>query len=133
MTPERSAYMQRWYKENQERIKTHAKKYRTENPNVIMYQRVKGRAKRMGIPFDLELEDIVIPDHCPIFNVPFVIGEKSPWNPSLDRIVPEKGYTKGNVVVISYRANSIKNDATPEELRKVADFVDLLLVSRYAS
>lgn len=92
-----------------------------------MYQRIKGRAKKHRLPFDLELEDIVIPDKCPVFGVPFVIGTKSKWNPSLDRIIPDKGYVKGNITVISVRANSIKNDATPDELRKVADYVDSLL------
>ena len=96
-----------------------------------MFTRVKTRAKKKGIPFDLELQDIIIPNKCPIFNVPFVFGKKSPHNASLDRIDPTKGYVKGNVVVISYRANSIKNDATPEELRLVADYVDQLLISRY--
>lgn len=96
-----------------------------------MLSRVKTRAKKLGLPFDLELSDIQIPKECPVFKVPFVLGEKSKWNPSLDRIIPEKGYVKGNVVVISVRANSIKNDATPEELRLIADFVDKLLVSRY--
>ena len=43
--------------------------------------------------------------------------------PSLDRINPKLGYVKGNVQVISWRANNIKRDATAEELRLVADFV----------
>jgi hypothetical protein len=96
-----------------------------------MYTRIKTKAKKYQIPFNLEKSDIIIPECCPVFNVPFVVGEKSPWNPSLDRIDPTKGYVKGNVVVISVRANSIKNDATPAELRRIADFVDALLVSRY--
>ena len=40
-------------------------------------------------------------------------------SPSLDRIFPESGYTKGNVRVISWRANWIKNNSTIEEIEKL--------------
>jgi hypothetical protein len=45
-------------------------------------------------------------------------------NYSLDRIDSSKGYIKGNVWVISLRANRIKNDSTPQELRLIADKVE---------
>jgi hypothetical protein len=35
----------------------------------------------------------------------------------------EQGYTDDNVRVISMRANTLKNDATLEELLKVVDYV----------
>jgi hypothetical protein len=38
---------------------------------------------------------------------------------SLDRIVPELGYVKGNIAVISNRANSLKSNATLEELERL--------------
>ncbi len=120
-----------YYQENIVRINELKKVRELQNPQQIMYTRVKTRAKTKGITFNLEIGDIIIPDKCPIFNTPFVFGKKSPYNASLDRIDPTKGYVKGNVVVISYRANSIKNDATPKELRQVADYVDALLISRY--
>ena len=53
----------------------------------------------------------------------FVAGEKGnyEYTPSLDRIDPTKGYIKGNVWVITKRANTMKNSATREELLKFAD------------
>lgn len=42
-------------------------------------------------------------------------------SPTLDRIVPDKGYVRENVWVISGRANRIKNDATIEELELIAE------------
>jgi len=84
------------------------------------------RAKQRGIDFDLEEKDVHIPEYCPalglkIQSVRGVTG--SDYSPSLDRIDNSKGYIKGNVCVISFRANTIKNSATPEELRKIANFL----------
>lgn len=60
---------------------------------------------------------------CPLLEVPFVAGEKGnyEYTPSLDRIDPNKGYVKGNVWVITKRANTMKNNATRAELLKFAD------------
>lgn len=82
------------------------------------------RAKISGLDFNLELSDIVIPDRCPIFGNKFHKNPDRRDSPSLDRIDSDKGYIKGNVWVISRRANIIKNDATPAELRMIADAVE---------
>ena len=76
----------------------------------------------MGIVSDLTLQDLKLPKLCPILGVELKYkgGDSSP---SVDRIVPHLGYVKGNVQIISMRANRIKNDATPDELRKVADYM----------
>lgn len=83
----------------------------------------KQRAKNQGLEFNLTIDDIAIPDKCPLLEVPFVAGEKGnyEYTPSLDRIDPTKGYIKGNVWVITKRANTMKNNATREELLKFAD------------
>jgi hypothetical protein len=88
-----------------------------------LWQRAKHRASLWNLPFNIDEEDVVIPDVCPVFKVPMRIGTK--YAPSLDRINPRKGYVKGNVQVISTRANMLKNDATAEELRMIADFVEI--------
>jgi hypothetical protein len=85
--------------------------------------RVKSRAKRLGIPFNLELTDIAVPEVCPILGIKLATRQGRqgfyPDSPSLDRIDPKQGYIKGNVRVISARANLLKNDATIEELEAV--------------
>jgi len=82
------------------------------------------RAKRDGVPFTITLKDIVIPKRCPVFGTLIKKGDKSRENsPSLDRKQNNLGYVPGNVFIISCRANRIKNDSTPEELRAVLSYV----------
>lgn len=83
--------------------------------------RVKSRAKRLNIPFNLELADIIIPTHCPVLGLKIQTGQGyNPVNsPSLDRINPKGGYIKDNIRVISNRANLLKSNATVEEMRLV--------------
>lgn len=100
---------------------------RSKTHEFSMHRAAKQRAKEHQLPFNLELDDIIIPERCPVFpdivlriNVDH-LGDDSP---TLDRLIPELGYIKGNVRVISCRANRIKNDATVAELRRVADWLE---------
>lgn len=91
-----------------------------------MFVQAKSRAKQKGIKFDIALEDIPDkPDLCPILGIPLKVHEGfSGWHddsPSLDRIVNEKGYVKGNIRIISNRANRLKLDATFDELEKILE------------
>ena len=83
-----------------------------------MWYSARERSKTRGIPFEIEVADIQIPLVCPLLGVPLQRGswKHHDFSPSLDRIDPSKGYVKGNVWVISYRANQIKNNATLGEL-----------------
>ena len=88
------------------------------------------------MPFDLEPQDIkdklnLTGSKCPVLGVDMEISKLGSKNndltPSIDRIDPKKGYVKGNIIVVSMRANRIKTDATIDEIRKVADFYEKLL------
>ena len=83
--------------------------------------RARARAGNKGLLFEIQLEDIAIPDKCPILGIELGIAEgiAADFSPSLDRIDSTKGYTKDNIVVISYRANRIKNDSSLEEIEKL--------------
>lgn len=91
-----------------------------------MVRAAKARASKAGVPFDLRPEDITIPFECPVLGIPIIVGsdKASDNSPSLDRVVPLLGYVRGNVLVISNRANRIKNNATAPELRQVAEFFE---------
>jgi hypothetical protein len=84
----------------------------------------KFRAKRDNRIFDLKKEDITVPSHCPVLGIPLACGTRESHDnaPTLERIHQNEGYVKSNVMVISYRANRIKNDASLEEIAAVLSF-----------
>lgn len=104
--------------------------YATVSLEKLTLQRAKSRAAKRGVEFSLTLDDIVIPEYCPVLGVKLARGDKvhADNSPSLDRLVPSKGYVPGNVAVISYKANRIKNDATVQELQDVLDWMRLYAV-----
>lgn len=103
-----------------------ANKTRKRHPETVMVRAARRRATELGLPFDITPADVVIPEVCPVLGIPLAAGSGSACDssPSLDRIVPSLGYVKGNIAVMSFRANALKRDATAEELRKVAAWLD---------
>lgn len=99
-----------------------AKIKRFNNPEGYLLAAARQRAKRKNLEFNIDIQDIFIPTRCPLLGVVLEMsGDPSLYNsPSLDRIDPLKGYIKGNVWVISKRANSIKTNASLDEIEKVA-------------
>lgn len=90
----------------------------------------KIRARTLGIPFNLEASSLSIPERCPIFNTPLVWTDKiTNDTPSLDRLVPDKGYVSGNVTFISMRANRIKSDASLSDLQRIVEWMQQQPVS----
>lgn len=102
------------------------KQYYIDNPGVYLRNVCKSRAKKLGLEFNLTPEDFIIPEFCPIFGVKLERGGKGYHenSPSVDRLDPKKGYVKGNISIISFRANRIKADASAKELRIIADWMD---------
>lgn len=89
-----------------------------------LWEQAKGRAKLKGLPFDLELEDITIPEKCPVLGVEIERVRHSPYAPSLDQVRPAGGYTKNNIVVMSRRANTLKNNMSKEEAILLSDWIN---------
>jgi hypothetical protein len=100
-------------------LRTHG---RANTIEANMLDRSRSRAKRKGFEHNIDINDIIIPDVCPLLNIPLFQGTDNvcPNSPTLDRIDSNKGYVKGNVWVISYKANTIKSNATVEELEQIA-------------
>lgn len=135
-------YKQTWYSKNKEKVLLEKKQYylqnkdkliikrkayrQTESPQQRAFVSIKSRAFNAGIAFDLDPEDIIIPEYCPILGIKLKtsVGEGRGDNHySVDRLDPSKGYVKGNIQVISMLANIMKNKATPEQLLLFADWV----------
>lgn len=91
------------------------RQWRKDNPEKQMLRGVKKRVREKGYAMDIDLSDITIPNTCPILNIPLILGGGDNA-PTLDRINNSRGYVKGNVHVISYRANRFKSDGTLEEM-----------------
>ena len=99
------------------------KRKRDERPAHRLFLLAKRRAKREGLIFDITteyLESIWPKDNkCPILKTEFLSGMKNKYQlPTLDKVVPKKGYTKGNVAIISFKANNIKSDIDDFEIFK---------------
>lgn len=92
-----------------------------------MHQRAKQRCKKSGKKFDIEVEDIFIPDKCPVLGIEINCNSGRPGayynSPSLDRIDNSRGYTKDNIQVVSQRANAMKHSASNTDLHKFAQWV----------
>lgn len=107
------------FKKNKRRL---LDRWRILNPEQYLFQRAKARAKEVNVEFDLDVSDIQIPDVCPALKTPFEF--RTPYATSIDRIDPKKGYIKGNVQVLSRKANLMKQDASAEELKKFAEWIN---------
>lgn len=114
-----------WNRSHPKQMVENERRYRRRNPERELLQSARQRAKRAGLPFDLTIDDINIPAVCPVLGTPLVKGEgyMSGASPSLDKIVPSRGYVRGNVSVISMRANRLKSDATADELARLWAYV----------
>lgn len=77
---------------------------------------IRLRAEKAGIPFAITKKDLDWPTHCPILGIELSRGGDRNTSPSVDRINPDLGYIKGNVRVISKLANTMKSNATVEQL-----------------
>lgn len=107
------------------RMKTNIDAYRK-----CLIRGAKQRAKRDNLSFNITYEDITIPEYCPLLGIKLNnhLGEGNNLvedSPSIDKIIPSLGYIKGNVWVISNKANRIKSNATFEELELLVNNLKL--------
>lgn len=100
--------------------------YTPEDLHKEICAKAKRNAKVKKIEFDLTPEDIEIPEYCPYFKYKLSFNKKDskqPYYYSIDRIDSSKGYIKGNIQIISKFANTMKSNATKDELMTFAKSV----------
>lgn len=127
----RRAYQRKWYSEHLDtqlnRQKGYAslpevisrrKELRDVNPERFLWRCAKNRALKKGLDFEIEVSDIIIPEFCPILGIKLQrFNAKAA--PSLDRVDNSKGYIKGNVRIISRRANTMKGDMSLRDAERL--------------
>jgi hypothetical protein len=117
-------YRKNYYLNHKEKELSRNDRYRENNIEKTMIFHAKLRAKESNYPFDITEEDIKIPSTCPVFDIPLFRGKgyMCDNSPSLDKIIPEKGYVKDNIIIISWKANRLKNNALIGDLEKIVNF-----------
>lgn len=92
----------------------------------IMAHNAKQRAIKDQVPYDIDFGYLksISTQTCPVFGIQLAwgtLGEGGNNNsPSLDKIKPEWGYVRGNVIIMSHLANTIKQDVGWEEIMCLA-------------
>jgi len=134
------ALTKQWREDNVEKVKDyrmqyhqeHKEEYRERYELNIMKRKLnsaKDRAVKNNLSFNITEQDIKdvwpIDNKCPALDIEFIIGGHDTKNynsPSLDRIIPSKGYVKGNIQIVSGLANNIMSNGTPDEVIKVGQY-----------
>ncbi len=125
-------------KERGEEYKSYARKqalnYRTKHPEFTFYSNAKARARKENLPFTITRADIVIPERCPVFDIPLIRSSRLTDNsPTLDKIIPELGYVPGNVAVISHKANKLKSNGLLDDFIKLISWLGSLKSNEIAN
>lgn len=120
-------YKEQYRKKNSDKIHLKDRNYyirsKSENGNLpYLIRSARYRAKKGNFPFEISLKYFdILPLFCPLLNVRLNYTHEglchSSNSVSIDRIDPTKGYVKGNVWLISFKANSMKNNKTIEDLK----------------
>ena len=124
---------QRYNAANAAKVHKQYRQHRAQDPKgtwlKAAYRSALARAKKRGLPYDDKPPpDLELPDVCPVLGIALRYlngtGKFSPDSPSLDRVKPSLGYVAGNLRVISFRANTLKNNAAVDELRAVVRYME---------
>jgi hypothetical protein len=120
------------------RAKKHFDKWGPERLHTEFYavcrekfRNKKAQALLKGVEWSITFGELEWPEKCPILGLEldYFAESRQENSPSFDRVDPSRGYVAGNVVVVSWRANRIKNDGSANEHRLIADYLDTLRVS----
>jgi len=96
------------------------------DPRGKLLSSAKSRAKINNIPFSITKEDITLTTHCPILGLELKVGREGRVEGNsftLDKVIPDLGYVKGNVMIISNKANRLKSNSTLRELEAIVEYI----------
>lgn len=106
--------------------------YRTRHKGRTVARHLKESAVKRKLPYGLtgEIVERMLAETtvCPALGIPLAKGNKHRRDnsPSFDCFIPSLGYVPGNVYVISWRANRLKNNATTAEIQALAAWMTMI-------
>ncbi len=103
---------------------------RKHNPARTMFDSSKSRARKKGLPFNLTKgyvqELMQSTPICPALRIKLNYKGGEGFieeSPTMDRFDNSKGYVIGNVSIISRKANMMKLNGSPEDARRLAEWM----------
>ena len=103
------------------------RKRHIKNPKIRIREGARVRALKKGIEFDIDTYKDVpeIPEFCPIYKIPLFVGKgvSTDNSPTLDRIDNNKGYIKGNIHIISRKANQMKSNGNFKDIKMLYNYM----------
>lgn len=93
----------------------------------VTARELRSKAKKLNLPFDLTGKYLssIAPTNCPVLGIPLqrcANKQSKATSPSVDRLIPEKGYVQGNIIIVSGLANAVRSNASPEQIIAVGEF-----------
>ncbi len=119
----------KYYDKNKEKIISAAKKCRLkllqEDPLKYLLQQARFRATQRGIEFSITKKDLKLYKRCPVLGIKLKAstGNREDDGYSIDRLDSTKGYIPGNVKIISWRANRMKNGWSLNEFERLVSYL----------
>ena len=89
------------------------------------FQVKRASVKKTGKPFELEFTDVEWPEQCPVLHIPLNYqndGDRNDHSPSWSLLIREKGWVKGNVKIVSWRASRLRGDGTWKEHKLLSEY-----------
>jgi hypothetical protein len=129
------AYQKERREKNKESVLEYGREYQKQRRKSFEYRlqmllnASKQRAKLKNREHSITLKDIKdlypVDGKCPVFgfNLEFNDAGFRETSPSIDRIDSDRGYTKDNIQIISWKANRLKAYATVEDLEILVAFL----------
>jgi hypothetical protein len=101
------------------------KKFGDIQTKQYLISSARKRAKEFGIECSITPGDLEITHVCPIMLQPMsrFKDKMNNYSYTLDRIDSTKGYVKGNVRVISWRANWLKGNLTLDQAERLVKYM----------
>ncbi len=130
------AHQRDYYANNKDKVKAVVSNWRKNAPwEKRQLLQIRQRSRQNGIEFDITIEDLLAikVDVCPALGLTLNYsntGKRLPETATVDRVDCSKGYTKSNIMILSWRANNLKRDASPDELKRLSDFLLTLPVTQ---